>query len=67
MSLLLRGPGNTHDIFPPARIGHYAKANCAHCLRFEDNNVHFMHVQPYYYRVQQVEDRHQQGEVARRF
>ncbi len=45
----------------PTRIGYCSKTNCARRVRREDNNVDFTHVQPHYYRVQQVEPCHQLG------
>ncbi len=45
----------------PTRIVYWSNTNCAHHFRGEDNNVSFMHVQPHYYRMLQVEPWHQLG------
>ncbi len=42
-----------------------SNTNCARRFQYEDNNISFMHVQPHYYRVRQVEPCHHSGEVAR--
>ncbi len=42
-------------------IGYCSNTNYAYRFCREDNNVDFTHVQPHYYRVRQVEHRHQLG------
>ncbi len=37
------------------------KHHCARRFHWENNNVNFMHVQPHYYRVRQVEPCHHLG------
>ncbi len=39
----------------PTRAVYCSNTNCAHRFRYKDNNISFMHVQPQYYRVRQVE------------
>ncbi len=46
-------------------MGYCSNTNSVRRFRCEDNNVSFMHVQPHYYRVQQVELCHGSCGVAR--
>ncbi len=52
-------------IFYYTRPGYCSNTNSAHRFRCEDNNVSFMHVQPHYYRVRQMEPHHQLVGVAK--